>query len=127
MPKLGDFLKSINTTKVSLMDDDPQAEREYVPFVVNRCYSNFVDTIMFANEMNTRHLTEPKMQYDYLMNAIKKRNRFSRWGKAPKIENLELVKLHFGYGNEKAKDALRILTDEQILAIKKLHEQGGRA
>ncbi len=126
MPKLGDFLKSINTQKVSLMDSDPQAEREYVPFVMNRCYSNFIDCIMFASEMNIRHLTEPKMQYDYLMHSIRKKSRFSKWGKAPKIENLELIKEHFGYGNEKAKEAIRILTDDQIVAIKKLHEKGGQ-
>jgi hypothetical protein len=41
-------------------------------------------------------------------------------------KNLEYVKEYYGYSNEKAKDALNILTEEQIELIKNTLSKGGR-
>jgi hypothetical protein len=128
--KLTDYLNSINFTKENLMDDTPDgeaAEKAYTPFVINRCMSGFLDTILFANEMNSRPHLSKKMQYDFLLNSVRKRKRFSPWLKPETIENLDIVKEYYGYNNSKAQEALSLLSDEDILNIKMKLEKGGRS
>ena len=107
------------------MKNDLLAEKEYIPFLVNRGLSYFQDTILQVNEMNRCHYLDKKLQFDYLLNNIRPRNRWSKWLKPSKIENLEIVKTYFGFGNEKAKDALEVLSDTQIEEIKTLFTEGG--
>jgi|TARA_R100001126_G_C4729971_1_gene103380 hypothetical protein len=111
--KLGEYLNAINYTKDDLFADEG-AEKGYVPFVINRCLSYFPDTIMQVNELNTNPNVSKKMQFDYLKNAIRKRKRFSKWLKNTKDDRLESIKLHFGYGDKKALEAMRVLSDEKI-------------
>jgi hypothetical protein len=111
--KLGEYLNAINYTKDDLFADEG-AEKGYVPFVINRCLSYFPDTIMQVNELNTNPNVSKKMQFDYLKNAIRKRKRFSKWLKNTKDDRLESIKLHFGYGDKKAFEAMRVLSDEKI-------------
>ena len=99
-----EFIKAINSHK-NIMKDDALAEKEYIPFLVNRGLSFFQDTILQVNEMNRCHYLDKQLQFDYLLNNIRPRNRWSKWLKPSKIENLEIVKSYFGFGNEKAKDA----------------------
>lgn len=124
---LKDYLNSINFTKDYLMDgSDPQWEKKYSAFVVNKCMSGHIDTIMFANEMNMNHGLPSKLQYDFLLNSVRKRKRFSPWLKKNKIENLDAVKSYYGYSNEKAQQALKILTKDQINYIKSKLDVGGK-
>ncbi len=111
--KLGEYLNAITYTKDDLFADEG-AEKGYVPFVINRCLSYFPDTIMQVNELNTNPNVSKKMQFDYLKNAIRKRKRFSKWLKNTKDDRLESIKLHFGYGDKKALEAMRVLSDEKI-------------
>jgi len=122
--KLGDVLNSINHTKEDIMRDDID-EKKYVPFIVNRGLSFFPDTLMQANNMNMFHGTDKRMQYDYLRNSIRKRKRFSKWMKNKNPNDLEVIKDYFGYSNKKAKDALDVLTDEQVSSIKADMYTGG--
>ena len=127
MYELKDYLKAINKTKEPLMDDDDETwEKKYPPFVVNKCLMPFQDTILFANEMNALPHVDNKLQFDFFLNSLRPRNRFSPWMKAKKLDDLEYVKEYYGYNNEKAKVALDILTDEQISAIKQKMNKGGR-
>ena len=119
-----EFIKAINSNK-NVMKNDLLAEKEYIPFLVNRGLSYFQDTILQVNEMNRCHYLDKKLQFDYLLNNIRPRNRWSKWLKPSKIENLEIVKSYFGFGNEKAKDALEVLSDTQIEEIKTLFTEGG--
>ena len=119
-----EFIKAINSHK-NVMKNDLLAEKEYIPFLVNRGLSYFQDTILQVNEMNRCHYLDKKLQFDYLLNNIRPRNRWSKWLKPSKIENLEIVKTYFGFGNEKAKDALEVLSDTQIEEIKTLFTEGG--
>ena len=125
MAKLGDFLNSINQTKVNIMDEDALTEKEYPPFVVNRTLSYFLDTIMYANEINTHHHADNKLQFDYLLNSIRSKRRFSRWLKPDENKNLDVIKEHYGYSNQKAKDALNILTEDQLSLLNERMEKGG--
>ena len=121
---LSEVLNAINYDKTPLLDDE-LAEKEYVPFVVNRSLSYFPDTLLHANQMNyCNHLTK-KMQFDYLRFSIRPRKRFSKWVKSDNDKNLELVKEYFGYSNERAKEALRVLTDDQIEQIRLFFNYGG--
>ena len=127
MYELKEYLKSINTTKQNLMDgDDKTWERRYPSFIINKCLAPFNDTIMLVNEMNVHNHLDNKMQYDFLLNSLRKQHRYASWMKASKSKNLEYVKEYFGYNNEKARSALNILTDKQLALIKKKMNKGGK-
>ena len=100
--------------------------KKYPPYVVNRCLAPFTDTIMLVNEMNKLHHLDKKLQFDFLLNSVRTRKRFAPWLKEEKIDNLECVKEYYGYSNEKAKSALKILNDEQIKTIKDSLYKGGK-
>jgi len=120
-----EFIKSINQTKKDLIKDDALAEKDYKPFLVNRGLSFFQDTVLQVNEMNRLHFLDNKLQFDYLLNSIRPRKRWSKWLKPSKIDNLEIVKEYYGFGNEKAKEALEILTDADIEYIRDKFITGG--
>ena len=125
--ELKEYLKSINSTKENLMDkDDPLYEKKYPAFIINKCLAPFNDTIMLVNEMNINNHLDNKLQYDFLLNSLRKQNRFATWMKASKSKNLEYVKEYFSYNNEKARSALNILNDEQIAYIKNKLNKGGK-
>ena len=119
-----DFIKAINDSK-NVMKNDSLAEKDYISFLVNRGLSFFQDTVIQVNEMNRLHFLDNKLQFDYLLNNIRPRKRWSKWLKPDKIDNLELVKEYFGFGNEKAKEALEVLTNENIEDIKSKLAKGG--
>ena len=125
--ELKEYLKSINQTKKNLMDsDDPMWEKKYSPYIINKCIAPFNDTIMFVNEINMRHHLENKLQYDFLLNTIRPKNRYAPWVRGSKIKDLEFIKEYYGYSNEKAKVALQILSNDQIKTIKDSLSKGGR-
>tara|TARA_A200000159_G_scaffold163057_1_gene188326 strand:- start:607 stop:1002 length:396 start_codon:yes stop_codon:yes gene_type:complete len=125
---LKDYLNSINYSKNYLMgkDEDPGWEKNYPSYVINKCMSHHLDTIMFANEMNMNPILGNRLQYDFFINIVRSRKRFSPWGKKQKIDDLELVKRYYGYSYEKAKQALEILTPQQINFIKDKLNTGGQ-
>ena len=127
MYELKDYLKAINYTKENLLrTEDEEWEKRYPPYIVNKCLAPFTDTILLVNELNQHHQLDKKLQFDYLLNSLRPRNRFAPWMKAKKLDNLEYVKEFYGYGNEKARDALDILDTKQISAIKNKLKKGGR-
>jgi len=120
-----DFLTSINSSKKDLMDS-PETEKMYVPFVVNRSLSYFPDTVALANEMNRYHHIDSKLQYQFLINIVRKRKRFSKWVK-PEIENdIEAVKEFYGYSNDKARQVLPLFSAAQLTIIRDKVNKGGR-
>ena len=127
MYELKDYINAINYTKESLLDtDDEQWEKKYYPFIVNKCVAPFPDTVMLVNEINQLPHLDKRLQFDFLINSLRPRKRFTPWLKAKKLKNLEYVKEYYGYNNEKAKEALDILNDEQISAIKRKLDKGGK-
>ena len=123
--ELKDWLNSINFTKEDLMESDPDSKKEYSPYVINRCLSGHIDCILFANEMNMYHSLDKDMQYSFYLNSLRKRKRFSPWLRKDKVKDLECVKQYYGYSNEKASQALKILNKEQLDFIKQRLETGG--
>ena len=127
MYELKDYLNAINHTKEKLMDtEDEEWERKYPPFIVNKCLAPFQDTIMLVNEINCTPNVDKKLQFDFLINSLRSRKRFTPWVKAKKLANIEYVKEFYGYNNEKAKVALTILNDDQIATIKQKLNKGGK-
>ena len=122
--ELKDWLNSINMTKKNLIDEDPS---ELFPgYIENRCMSGHLATVLFEKEMNKNSHLEPKLQYSFLLNRVRKRKRFSPWLRKDEIRDLDYVKRYYGYSNEKAKQALSILTKEQLSFIKSKFETGGK-
>ena len=120
-----EFLNAINYTKKDLMVD-PENEKHYNSFIINRSLSYFPDTVAIANEMNKYHHLDSRLQFSFLINIIRKRKRFSKWIK-PEIENdVEVVKRYYGYSNEKARQILPLLTPQQIQIIRNKVNKGGR-
>ena len=120
-----DFLNAINYSKKDVMVDDI-AEKEYNAFIINKGLSWFADTVIYANEMNRNHHLDGRLQFDFLINIIRKKNRFSKWMKPQEIENLELIKEYYGYSNEKAKSVLTLLSNANIEELKHRIYKGGR-
>lgn len=120
-----EYVTSINDTKKDIMIDDV-AERSYNSFMVNRSLSYFGDTVQFANVMNRYHHLDSKLQYHFLINIIRKRKRFSKWYKPSSESDIEAIKQYYGYSNEKARQALSLLSPEQIKIIKQKVSKGGR-
>ena len=123
--ELKDWLNSINHTKKNLIDEDPSIEKDYPPYIINRCLSGHLDAVMFANEMNMYSFLPKKMQYDFFINTLRTKRRFSPWIRKDLVDNLDFVKRYYGYSNEKAKQALKILSKEQLDFIKSKFEIGG--
>ena len=122
--ELKDWLNSINMNKQDL-SEDPEACKKYPAYIVNRCMSGHLDAILFANEMNKNTHLSKDMQYQFLLHSLRKKKRFSPWLKQEKIADLEVVKKYYGYSNEKAQQALKILSPEQIKFIHKKMDTGG--
>ena len=121
-----EFLNSINSTKKNLMDVDIDTEKSYNSFLVNRSLSYFPDTIFMSNEMNRLHHLDNKMQYDFLINIVRKKKRFSKWDKPDERANMECIKEYFGYSEPKAKQVIGLLTESQIKTITNKVSRGGR-
>ena len=126
MYQLKDYLYSINQSKKNILDEDPDASKKYPAYVVNRCLSSFTDTVLYANEMNKNSHLPNKMQYDFFLNSVKPRKRFSPWARKDSIDYLDVVKEYYGYNDDKALQALRILTKNQLDKITYLLRKGGK-
>ena len=124
--ELKDWLNSINFNKNNLIDEDPEAISSYPPYIVNRCLSGHLDTVLFANEMNKYSNLDKDMQYSFFRYTLRKRKRFSPWLKKEQVDDLDLVKKHYGYSNEKAKVAVCLLTKTQLETIRNQHDMGGK-
>ena len=123
--ELKDWLNSINFTKQNLLEEDPDVIKDYPPYIINRCLSGHLDCIMFTNEMNKYSSLDKDMQYIFYLNTLRKKKRFSPWLRKDKVTDLEIIKQYYGYSNEKALQALKILTPEQITFIKQRLDTGG--
>ena len=120
-----DYVNAILQNKKELIVDDV-TEKAYVPFMVNRSLSYHYDCIAYANEMNRRHFIDKKLQNDFLLNTVRSRKRpFAKWVKSEKSEDIECIKLVYGLSDSKAREALRLLSDEQIQQLKEKTETGG--
>lgn len=124
-----DYVNSINQSKKDIMtgtENDDLAEKGYDPFITNRSLSNFNDTVQLANEMNRLHHLDKRMQFHFLLNTVRPRKRFAKWAKKEKSGDVDLVKQFYGYNDVKARQALTILTDDNLVTIRKKMEKGGR-
>lgn len=120
-----EYVNAINMTKKDIMVDD-LAEKSYNSYMVNRSLSYFNDTVLMANEMNVHHHLDNRLKFDFLINIVRKKKRFSKWIKPETVSDVEVVKEYYGYSNEKAKSALSLLTSDQINELKKKVYKGGR-
>jgi hypothetical protein len=105
---------------------DPDVEKKYAPFMVNRSLSYFPDTVYMANEMNRYHHLDGKLQFQFLLNIVRKRKRFSKWVKPETDSNVDVIKEYYGYSNEKAIQVLPLLSTSQLNIIKNKVNKGGR-
>ena len=116
-----ELIKSISNTKKDILEN----EKDYNAFMVNRGLSYFPDTVIYANEMNRFHHLDSRLQYHFLINTIRKRNRFSKWNKSIESENINAIKQYYGYSNEKARDVLPLLSNENLKYIRGRIQYGG--
>jgi len=119
------FVNEITFGKKDVMVD-PDMEKKYVPFMVNRSLSYFTDTVHMANEMNKYHHLDKKLQFQFLLNIVRKKKRFSKWVKPETDSNVDVIKEYYGYSNEKAIQILPLLSTDQLNIIKNKVNKGGR-
>ena len=123
--ELKDWLNSINQTKKHIMDEDPSSTKEYAPYIINKCLSGHIDCLMYVNELNKNHSLDKKLQYDFLINILRIKKRYSPWIRKDKLKDIDLVKFYYGYSKDKAEQALKILTKDQLNFITQKLEIGG--
>jgi len=123
--ELKDWLNSINFNKENLIEENSDNIKQYPAYIINKCLSAHIDAILFSNEMNIHHHLDKDMQYSFYLNSLRKRKRFSPWLRKDKIKDLECIKSYYGYSNEKASQALKILSKSQLDFIKQRLETGG--
>ena len=124
--ELKEYLNSINFTKKNLMDsDDLLWQKKYPAFIVNKILSGFQDCIMLVNEMNRNHFVDKDMQFQFLLNSIRSKKRYSPFLRSSKLKDLDVIKEYYGYNNDKAKTALDILTKDEVKLIKEKLFKGG--
>ena len=124
--ELKDYLNAINFTKKNLMDsDDLLWQKKYPAFIVNKILSGFQDCIMLINEMNRNHFVDKDMQFQFLLNSIRSKKRYSPFLRSSKLKDLDVIKEYYGYNNDKAKTALDILTKDEVKLIKEKLFKGG--
>ena len=121
-----EFINCINESKKDVIREDPELEKDYSPFMVNRGLSYFYDTVLWANEMNLNHQIPKKWQFQFLLNSIPTKKRFSKWAKRTEDKELKLVMEFYNYSSEKAKQALTVLTEEQLKTIEEKLKTGGK-
>ena len=117
-----ELIKSISSTKKDILEN----EKDYNAFMVNRGLSYFPDTVLYANEMNKYHHLDSRLQFDFLINIVRKRNRFSKWNKSSESEDINAIKVYYGYSNEKARDVLPLLSNANLNTIKGRIQHGGQ-
>lgn len=117
-----DHINAISYTKENVLE--ARGEESYSPFLVNRGLSYYVDTVLYANEMNMRPGLDNKLQFHYLLNIVRKKKRFAKWAKKANDSDVDAVRLYFNFSTERAIEAVSVLTKEQIHQIKEKLEQG---
>jgi len=122
---LNSFLDSIYVSKKNIIDEDPELERKYLPFITNKFMASFLDIVLFANEMNINWHLDKKLQYDFYLNTVRSKKRYSPWLRKEELSNLDCIKKYYGYSNEKARQVLPLLSEEQIEFIKSKLNVGG--
>ena len=125
MTELKDWLNSLNFNKNNLIEEDSDVIKDYAPYIINRCLSGHLDCVMFVNEMNKYHNLDKDMQYSFYLTTLRKKKRFSPWLRKDKVTDLQCVKQYYGYSNEKASQALKILSTQQLDYIKQRLDTGG--
>lgn len=123
--ELKDWLRSINETKINLVDEDSRIESKYPSYIVNRCMSGQIDTLMYANEMNINNHLDNKLQYDFLLYTLRKKKRFSPWMRKEELSNLDIIKKYYGYSDDKARQVLPLISEDQIQIITRRLNTGG--
>ena len=123
--ELKDWLNSINQSKKNIMDEDPSSTKEYAPYIINKCLSGHIDCLMYVNEINKNHSLDKKLQYDFLINILRIKKRYSPWIRKDKLKDIDLVKSYYGYSRDKAEQSLKILSKEQLKFIAQKLEIGG--
>ena len=117
-----ELIKSISNSKKDILEN----EKDYNAFMVNRGLSYFPDTVIYANEMNKYHHLDGGLQYQFLINIVRKRNRFSKWNKSTESDDIKIIKEYYGYSDEKAKSVYNLFSNEELLTLKNRIYKGGR-
>tara|TARA_R100001463_G_scaffold19812_6_gene48634 strand:+ start:1312 stop:1692 length:381 start_codon:yes stop_codon:yes gene_type:complete len=123
--ELKEWLNSINSSKKNFIDEDPLLEKEYPAYIVNRCMSGHMDALMYANEMNINPQLDKKLQYDFYLNTLRSKKRFSPWVRKEEISNLDIIKSHYGYSDDKARQVLPLISNTELEHIRKRLDRGG--
>ena len=123
-----DFVKAINENKQDLIrgSENPDlAKTFYKPYVINKAFSYFKDTVMYANELNMYPNTPHKLQNDYYLNSIRKGKRYSKWHKKEEDDKIEAIMEYYNVNYAKAREIGNVLTDEHLTLIKIKLIKGG--
>ena len=121
-----DYVPALSHRKENLLDSEDELwEKSYQPYLINKTFSYYMDTIMYANEMNRYSMVDNKLQFDYLLNSVRPRKRFSPWAKKEINSDIDLIKEYYGYSNRKAEEAMSILSSSQLEYIRSKLYKGG--
>jgi hypothetical protein len=129
-----EYLESINKTKSNIIRNSGAMEtadslygKDH--FIVMRSLSYHIDSILLVNELNTRGLESfgisNTQKFEFLLNVLPKKNRFSKWGKVEKDDLVVMIMEKYNYNYERAKEASLILSESQRAEMMKVKQHGG--
>jgi hypothetical protein len=113
-----EYVNSINGKIENLIVEDENNEKFYDPFLTNRAFSYFPDSILYANEMNSRHFLDKRMQYDYLYYGISKKKRFSKWATRNTNGNIDFLVRLYECSKTKAEEIAEVLGETSVELLK---------
>ena len=120
-----DIINAINAGDKTLIN--AENEKQYSPYVINKGLSYSVDTVIYANEMNSRPHIPARLQFDFLINTIRPRKRYNKWLKAETVEALDVIQEYYGYSMNKARQVLPLITQSHLDYMKTRLNKGGKA
>lgn len=128
---LFDFVNSINNPKKQpKIEDKEEIEKTYVPFIINKQFSYFQDTIFIANalNLNTMNLLDKDMQYDFYLATVRPKSRFTKWSKVKNSDVVQALSQLLYISEKEAMKCVHLLNDEQKEHVLELNrvKYGGR-
>jgi hypothetical protein len=118
-----DFAKAAGHTKENIFDEN--TKNDYSSYMMNKIFSTYYDTILYANEANMFHNIPDEQNFNYYRGSLRSKNRYAKWVKPAKKDDLKLIQRLYDCDLKIAEQYLELLSEDDITALHELSSVGG--